>query len=218
MLPPLLAVDFDGTVSESDMLVRVVRTFGAPRVVEEAEALLDARKIGLHEVIRREMSTVKVPLAEPLAMVLRETRIRRGFSGLVTLAESRGWRFLVISSGFSELIQPVLEQAGLAHVELVANRLSPEPSGWEAHFAPTPICDVCREPCKRSLLEVEHGPLAARPFAYVGDGVSDRCPAELAEPAFARTGLARFLDRRAKAYHAFDDFESVAATLAARWP
>jgi 2-hydroxy-3-keto-5-methylthiopentenyl-1-phosphate phosphatase len=53
------------------------------------------------------------------------------------------------------------------------------------------------------------------PFAYVGDGVSDRCVSLAAERVFARAGLARWLDGRGVPYEGFADLHDVRRALAA---
>ncbi len=50
-------------------------------------------------------------------------------------------------------------------------------------------------------------------FAFVGDGVSDRCIALAANRVFARAGLATWLDRQGVPYEPFEDFFDVAAAL-----
>jgi 2-hydroxy-3-keto-5-methylthiopentenyl-1-phosphate phosphatase len=52
-------------------------------------------------------------------------------------------------------------------------------------------------------------------FAYVGDGVSDRCVSLAAERRFARRSLAVWLDERGVAYEPFDDLHAVRSALAA---
>ena len=60
---------------------------------------------------------------------------------------------LIISSGFHELIEPVLEHEGLFDaVELRANSVEPRPDGWRAHFRVAGRCEACGEPCKRADL------------------------------------------------------------------
>ena len=50
-------------------------------------------------------------------------------------------------------------------------------------------------------------------FAYVGDGVSDRCVSLAADRVFARDGLASWLDRRGARYEPFEDLSDVLAAL-----
>jgi len=103
-------VDFDGTITEQDLLDEIARTFGDPEVYAELDAGLDERRLTLHEVLRREFEPVRAPLAEVVAWVLEHATIRPGFAELVGLARGWGWRLVVLSSGFRELIE---RQAGV---------------------------------------------------------------------------------------------------------
>ena len=66
---------------------------------------------------------------------------------------------------------------------------------------------MCGERCKRVAVA------ALEAFAYVGDGVSDRCVALAAERRFARAGLATWLDEQGVAYEPFDDLFDVLRAL-----
>jgi len=195
-----LVIDWDGTVTEVDGLHLVLLEFGDVGVYERAEEEL-GRSLTLHEVIALEFQTVRAPLAEVVAWVRENVSIRAGFAELVA-----AYRPLVVSSGFHELIEPVLEREGV-EVEVLANRLDPRPEGWLSLFRRQAVCEVCRQQCKR-------GDVAATgPFVYVGDGFSDRCVAELATRVFARDGLATYLAERGVPYESFGDFRDVHRAL-----
>lgn len=196
-----LVVDWDGTVTEVDGLHLVLLEFGGEGIYDSAEARL-GRELTLNEVIALEFRSVRAPLAEVVAWVRENVRVRDGFG-----AFARNRRPLIVSSGFHELIDPVLEREGL-ELEVVANRLDPRPDGWRAVFRSAEPCPVCGEPCKRA----DVGGLDA--FVYVGDGVSDRCVADVATRVFARDGLAEYLDTRDVPYESFTDFDDLVATLA----
>ena len=200
-------VDFDGTVTEHDLLDRIAQTFGDPRVYAEVDAGLDQSRLTLHEVLRREFEPVRAPLPEVVDWVLAHASLRPGFRELVELARERGWRLVVLSSGFHETIEPVLRREGV-EARVVANHVAADAAGWRAEFAPGATCEVCGERCKRAAV----GGLG--PFAYVGDGVSDRCVSLAAERRFARDGLARWLDREGVPYESFGDLHDVLAALA----
>ena len=202
-----IVVDFDGTVTEQDLLDQIAETFGDPEVYREVDEGLDERRLTLHEVLRREFEPVRAPLADVVDWVLAEVRMRPGFGELVELAQASGWRLVVLSSGFRELIEPVLARAGLGDVELLANSVDPDPSGWRVRFRDEAACAVCGEPCKRSAVNALSG---AGQLVYVGDGYSDRCAAEAADLVFARRGLAAYFTARGVSFEPFDDFFQVA--------
>jgi 2-hydroxy-3-keto-5-methylthiopentenyl-1-phosphate phosphatase len=209
-LSRILVVDFDGTVTETDLLDTIASRFGDPVVYQEVEDGLDEGWMPLRDVITREFEPVRKPLTEVVEWELENVRIRPGFQELVRLAHERGWRFVIVSSGFHELIEPILEREGV-EVELHANRVDPDPAGWRVLWQYEEDCDACGESCKRSVV---------REFArddeivYIGDGYSDRCAAEASDRVFATRGLARYLDERGLPYERFDDFHEIAARLA----
>jgi len=195
-----LVVDWDGTVTEVDGLHLVLLEFGDAGVYERAEKEL-GRSLTLHEVIALEFQTIRAPLAEVVAWVRENVTIRAGFVELVA-----AHRPLVVSSGFHELIEPVLAREGI-EVEVLANRLDARPEGWRSLFRPQAVCEVCGQQCKRADVA------GAAPFVYVGDGFSDRCVAELATRVFARDGLAIYLAERGVPFEPFHDFYDVAVAL-----
>jgi 2-hydroxy-3-keto-5-methylthiopentenyl-1-phosphate phosphatase len=206
-----LVVDFDGTITEQDLLDEIAQTFGDEEVYREVDEGLDDRSLTLNEVIRREFEPVRAPLGEVQNWVLENVGVRPGFRELVELARARGWRFVIVSSGFRELIEPVLEREGLAGIELLSNSIDPDPRGWKVRFRVSEACEVCGQPCKRATAAA----LAdGRELVYVGDGYSDRCAAESADLVFARRGLASYLEERGVPFERFEDFHSVARRLA----
>ena len=195
-----VVLDWDGTVTEVDGLDLALLEFGDEHVYEEHEARL-GRELTLHEVIASEFRTVRAPLEEVVAWVRENVRVRAGF---VSFARER--RPLIVSSGFHELIEPVLEREGL-ELEVRANQLDPRPEGWRVLFRDEAACSVCGEPCKRSAVATLDG------FAYVGDGISDRCVALAATRVFARAGLADYLAAEGVPFESFEDFNDVSGSL-----
>jgi 2,3-diketo-5-methylthio-1-phosphopentane phosphatase len=190
-----LVLDFDGTVTERDTLDLVLERFGDAGVYERAEAELDAGRMTLNEVIAAEFACVTTPLDEVVAYLLEHARFRPGFAEL-----ARTRRPLIVSSGFHELIEPLLEREGvLDAVELRANRVEARPDGWVVRFRVAEQCDECGEPCKRA--DLPEGEIV-----YAGDGHSDYCAALAADRVYATGSLARYLDDRGVPYEPLTDF------------
>jgi 2-hydroxy-3-keto-5-methylthiopentenyl-1-phosphate phosphatase len=177
----------------------VLERFGDREVYERAEEELEAGRMTLNEVIATEFAAVTAPLDEVVAHVLERARVRPGFAEL-----ARARHPLVVSSGFHEIIEPVLEREGvLGDVELRANRVEARSDGWVVDFRVRDACGECGEPCKRS--DLPEGEVV-----YAGDGHSDYCAALAADRVFATGGLARWLDLRGVAYTPLTDFHALA--------
>jgi 2-hydroxy-3-keto-5-methylthiopentenyl-1-phosphate phosphatase len=204
-MPAPLVLDWDGTVTDVDILNVVITTFGDERIYEQTEGEL-GRRLTLNEVIAIETETVTAQLGDVVAWVREHARVRPGLGEL-----AGAYHPVIVSSGFHELIEPVLAREGVA-LEVRANRLDPRPEGWRALFRSDEPCPVCGEPCKRADVA------GLGPFTYVGDGFSDRCVALAASRVFARDGLADYLAARDVPFEPFDDLYDVARGLDAGEP
>lgn len=197
-----VVVDWDGTVTEVDGLHLVLEEFGDAGIYHEAEERL-GRRLTLHEVISLEFGTVRAPLEDVVRWTVENVVVRRGFADFV-----RRHKPLVVSSGFHELIEPVLEREGV-EVDLRANRIDADPAGWRIRYRNDVPCPVCGEPCKRRDVASQGA------FAYVGDGYSDRCVSLAATRVYARDGLADYLQALGRPFEPFTDFVDLSARLAA---
>ena len=107
-------VDFDGTITEQDLLDRIAQTFGDPEVYREVDEGLDERRLSLHEVLRREFEPVRAPLEEVVAWVLEHATIRTGFhippaQALSCTRRAKRW----VSPGFTKAVMS--RATGLSH-------------------------------------------------------------------------------------------------------
>jgi 2-hydroxy-3-keto-5-methylthiopentenyl-1-phosphate phosphatase len=148
-----------------------------------------------------EFATVDAPLDEVVAWLVDNVRVR---PGLAELAER--YEPLVLSSGFEQLIVPILAREGV-ELDVRANRIDPQPGGWRVVWRDSSTCEVCGDACKR-------GGLPPGEVVFVGDGYSDRCAALAAARVFARDGLAEYLAEQGVAFEPFDDLRDVATALA----
>ena len=197
-----LVLDWDGTVTERDTLDLVLQEFGDTGVYERVEAELDAGTMTLNDVIAAEFATVTAPLDEVVRHVVEHARVRPGFAEL-----ARARHPLIVSSGFRELIEPVLQREGVREaVELRANSVEARPDGWRVDFRVAELCDECGEACKRA--DLPDGDVA-----YAGDSHSDYCASLAATQVFATGNLARWLERRGVAFAPLTDFYSLASEL-----
>jgi 2-hydroxy-3-keto-5-methylthiopentenyl-1-phosphate phosphatase len=178
----------------------LIEEFGDREVYAATERALE-NGMSLHDVIAVEMGTLTVPLEHAVAWVRERVTVRPGFS---TFAEEH--EPVILSSGFTELIEPVLEREGVS-LEVHANQLDTSDGTWRPVWRDEAQCAECGEACKRGGLP------SGSPVIYVGDGFSDHCAALGADRVFARDGLARYLDRKGVSYEPFEDFAQLGAAL-----
>jgi HAD superfamily phosphoserine phosphatase-like hydrolase len=196
-----VVLDWDGTVTEEDTLHLLLLEFGARDVYEHVERELHDGRMSYRELMETEMRTIRVPLETARDWLLERARIRPGLNELAAAHD-----IAILSSGFAELIEPLLAREGV-HAEVAANRLDAREDGWRIRWRDEAECTECGDLCKRGGLP-RNGPVV-----YVGDGYSDRCAALAADRVFARDGLAHYLERRGVPFEPFDDLRDVARSL-----
>lgn len=194
-----LVLDWDGTCTEVDGLHMILERFGDRAVFERMEGEL-GEGLTLHQVIAAEFATVKLSLPDAVDWIRANVTLRAGFHEL-----AGRHRPVIVSGGFCELIEPVLEREGV-QLDVLANTLEARPDGWRPVWRDETICATCGEPCKR-------GALAGEPYVYAGDGYSDRCAALAAARVFARDGLATWCREQGISYEPFDDLRDILAAL-----
>ncbi len=195
-----LVLDWDGTVTERDSLWMVLDAFGDPEVFASVEGALAEGRLSFRDVMELEFATVTAPLDEVVAFLGRDATIRPGFAEL-----ARDQAPLILSSGFHELIEPLLAREGV-ELDVRANRLDVRADGWRVVWRDPEPCPVCGDVCKRRTLP-------PGPLAYAGDGYSDRCAALAADRVFARAGLADWLAQEHVPFELFADLHDVASAL-----
>lgn len=195
-----VVLDWDGTATTVDTLWISLERFGDRDIFHRVEGRLVRGEISYRDLMELELSTMRATLEEVNAWLRDRVQMRAGFHEL-----AMRYNPLVLSSGFEELIRPLLARERV-ELELVANRVEPRPDGWRVLWRDSTPCPVCGDLCKRRSLP-------AGPVVYIGDGYSDRCAALAAERVFARAGLAEYLAERRVPFEPFDDLHEVAAAL-----
>jgi 2-hydroxy-3-keto-5-methylthiopentenyl-1-phosphate phosphatase len=209
--PLLIACDFDGTITQRDTLHVIVEYYGQQGLWDRLTPRLRVGEITVEQAMQEEFAAVRATPEQVREVVREHAPIRAGFGEFVAWCEEREHRFVVFSNGFRSVIDPVLDDAGLGHLEVVAHDAHFSPAGcelvWGARGA---RCAQCGRPCKRE-------PLRARwrgeRLVYVGDGISDRCVSLLADVVFARDGLREHLTEIDVPFEPFETFHDVRRVL-----
>ncbi|MCW2974549.1 MAG: hypothetical protein JWN72_2822 [Thermoleophilia bacterium] len=215
----LIICDFDGTVSARDTNSHLARHF-APEASAALEGRLAARELSVRQVLQREFEGVTATLDEVLELALT-IPLRAGFGEFLDAAHAGGHDVVLLSSGFRQVIEPMLEHGGVGgRVPLIANDIdfTGTAAGADITWRDLPTCPTCNEACKRHEVgemrhEIRRGGARAHLVVFVGDGFSDRCGADVADRIFARDSLASWLDGQGVAWEAWDDFHDISEAL-----
>lgn len=195
-----------------DTLHVIVETYGVRELWDEIEPRLRSGEITIEEAMQKEFASVRATADEVRQLVLRAAPIRPGFAEFIRWIEEREHEVLVISAGFRSVVEAMLADAGLAHLPVRANEANFTPEGSTIEWSERgELCLLCNRRCKRHDLRTRM-PEGA-PLVYVGDGISDRCAALMADRVYARDGLAEYLSELGAPYVPFDDFAEILADL-----
>lgn len=207
----LIACDFDGTITQRDTLHLIVEEYGTRGLWETIEPRLRSGEVTLEDAMQEEFATVRATPEQIVALVLREAGIRPGLADLVRWSRAEGHRFIVFSSGFRTVIRAALEHWGLDDLEVVSHDALFTTQGCTLVWSDRgEACVECGRRCKRHDLRAR---LRGERLVYIGDGISDRCGAGMADLVFARAHLARDLSAAGVPFVPFDDFVQVREAL-----
>jgi 2-hydroxy-3-keto-5-methylthiopentenyl-1-phosphate phosphatase len=205
--------DFDGTITARDTLVFLGHRLGAgPSVQRANERLLHAGRMTLRGCIEADMRGIRAPFTEAARLLRAHVPLDPSFPRFARWCAARGVRLTVLSGGFREIVGLYLPPAEFPGLEIRANRLLTDGrAGWRCVFRD-------RSPFghdkARALREARR---RGRHAVFIGDGLSDHAPAEVADEVFAKNGLAAWCRERGIRHREMAGFDAVLASLAARF-
>jgi 2,3-diketo-5-methylthio-1-phosphopentane phosphatase len=206
--PLALLLDFDNTITSGDVLDLVIERYSATDRWRQWETAWRNDRISTHECLAHQIGDLRVTLDE-LIRFTDEIRIDDAFAPLLSWAGANDIETSIASDNFDVVIEAMLRRRGLPDVPIYANRLTFSGDRPRAHFPfRDPTCDRCAN-CKAQHLRR----IAGRTRVFVGDGLSDICPAKAADVVFAKDSLAAYLDSVSRPYLAFRSLADVLESL-----
>lgn len=204
--------DFDGTVTIEEVSVALLKRYSGREWEEADRALLDGRT-SLRETMSREFRLLRAPRAK-LEDFARTVHLRGGFRELVEEARARGAPLVILSEGLDFYIKAFLDFHGIG-VEFRTNHAVFTRNGiCVEHPFESNECDHCGTCKKEQLLQFRR---AGYTTVYIGDGISDRCPARYADLLLARNGLLDYCQNEGIKCVPYGDFYDVLRVLRSRF-
>jgi HAD superfamily phosphoserine phosphatase-like hydrolase len=207
-MPRAFLCDFDGTVSPSDIGAAFVRAFSVGEE-RERERLLKrwvAGEIGHRQLTEAECELLRVSEAQAGAFA-RDFALDPHFPSFAERTRARGDAVVVVSEGFDFYIADLLARAGLADLPRAANRARFVDGRVVPEFPfAAGGCGACGN-CKAVHVREWRG--RGYHTVFIGDGLSDRCGARVADSVMARGQLLAWCRREGIEASAFESFSDV---------
>lgn len=211
--PIRIFCDFDGTISTKDIGYDLFDRFGE-QTPWHGDLL--AGRIGIREYWRGVAGTLRAPLTDDLLdPYLLSVPIDPAVRDLLALVRRQGIPFTILSDGLSVYVHRYLELHGVdtAGLPIICNRAGLDQEGrLKVEFPYS--ADGCECPsavCKRNVVLASAGPDDR--VIYIGDGLSDFCPAECADVIFAKGSLAAYCNRNGLPHHSWKRMHEVVRDL-----
>ena len=205
-----MALDFDGTVTELDVVDALLVAYAQGREWIEAEKAWSRGEISSASCLERQLGGVKISPKE-LAEFLKTVPLDPGFLALQKYLKRSRVPLIVLSDGFDLLIRNFFDLHGVRGVAFRSNALTHAASRLVPTFPHlAKSCGRCAH-CKRSsIAEIRS---RVRRVIFVGDGLSDTCGAAAAHVVFAKGTLARFCEDKNIPYRPYRNLIDVLEAL-----
>ena len=179
-------VDFDGTITLKDTCVAMTEAFAGDSW-QELDAMWQKKEISTQECATRTFQLFNADLAD-LRKVLDNIRIDSCFGQFIDYCRDNSYPVYILSDGYDFNIEHIMTKHGY-QLPYYANHLVYD-EGFQIHCTyHNDACGQCGT-CKKSLLE-SLTPLGYQ-TVYIGDGLSDTCPAAVCDLVFAKGSLLRY--------------------------
>ena len=178
--------DFDNTITTFDVLDAIIEQFSVDREWMAYEEAWRAGDIGSKECLEGQLRSIRCTresLAEYLSTIALDTHFKR----LLSLLQETGIRPVILSDSFTFFIASILRNNDVKGISVYANRLRFYEDRLIPSFPHTNhLCSHCAH-CKTN--NFSSAGAAEKSIIYIGDGLSDVCPAQHADLVFAKSTL-----------------------------
>jgi len=216
MIRPIIFCDFDGTITNQDNIIHIMKKFDPPGWNTIKDHIL-SQKLSIQEGVKQMFSMLPSTLKnEVISFVLKEAQIREGFDEFVAYTKKHKIPLFIVSGGIDFFVQPLLEGygpfAGIYCNEAdftVDNIKINFPHGCDPYCS-SQGCGCCKPSIMRTLLTAESTSIV------IGDSITDLEAAKLADIVIARDFLIERCEELNLPFQTFENFHDVISILETR--
>ena len=198
--------DFDNTMTPFDVLDDIIEKFSINRDWVVFENAWQKGEIGSRECLKWQMRSVRATKTK-LSRYLDKIRLDGNFQDLLKFLKRKGAETAILSDSFSFFIERILRNNGVRGIKLYSNSLRFSKNKVIPAFPHTDkSCSHCAN-CKK--MHISKLGRRGRTNIYIGDGLSDICPAEYSDIVFAKGSLQEHFTKTKKEFIPFKNLNDV---------
>lgn len=201
--------DFDNTITPFDVLDNIIERFSINNEWKKAEKEWKDGLIGSKECLRKQLSCVRISKND-LKRYLKRIKIDPNFSKILLLLKEKKIKPVILSDNFSFIINYILRNNGYFGIKLYSNKLKLSKNMLIPSFPhinnSCPRCGHCK---RNNLLKNSF----RDKIIYIGDGLSDICPAKASDIVFAKASLQKHFKKINKKHFAISNLSQVYTIL-----
>ncbi|HPO54640.1 MAG TPA: MtnX-like HAD-IB family phosphatase [Ignavibacteriaceae bacterium] len=201
-------IDFDGTITLKDVGASMFLNFGDMEKIGPVVNRIDAGEISGSEGWKELFKLLPAVPKKELDDFIETMEIDPSFHEFVQYLRENKIEFYVLSDGFDYYIERIFEKEKIKGIKYFSNKLFYSDNADMKTDYPyrDEECRDCAN-CKRNHLLMYSGD--DEYTIYVGNGSSDRCPAQYCDFIFAKETLLKFCEKEKIPYSQFETFSDV---------
>ncbi|WP_110111647.1 2-hydroxy-3-keto-5-methylthiopentenyl-1-phosphate phosphatase [Bacillus sp. CGMCC 1.16541] len=200
--------DFDGTITNSDNIIAIMKQFAPPEWDAIKEDVL-AQRVSIQEGVGKMFSLLPSDLKEEIiSFILSHAKIREGFSEFVQFTKDHNLPLYIVSGGIDFFVHPLLgDQVKKEHIYCNESDFSKERIVIQWPHTCDDQCDndcgCCKPTLIRTLAEKEDFTI------MIGDSITDLQAAKMVDAVIARDFLIEKCEELNIPYKPFETFYDV---------
>lgn len=209
---PIIFCDFDGTITESDNIVSIMKHFAPPEWEKLKDGVLN-QTISVQEGVGKMFSLLPSTLKEDIIQYVKKIgKLRAGFSEFVTFTTEQKIPLYIVSGGIDFFVHPILENyLDKKHIYCNAGDFSNDTINILWPYTCDEHCSNNCGCCKPSILRQFDGEKYEK--IVIGDSITDLQAAKFADYVYARDFLIQKCEELQIPYTPFENFTEIIQDL-----
>lgn len=201
-------VDFDGTITREDVGASFFIEFGDQKSVNAVIDDIINKTISGQEGWNKLFASLRKVSCDEYSSFVNKFEIDSTFHSFINSCEENLFDVIILSDGFDLYMNNILKREGLERIKFYSNHLAQIENGDFNYSFPygDEDCISCAN-CKRNHV-INHS--SDDDFTvFIGNGVSDQCPAQYCDFIFAKDSLLKFCEKERISYFPYSNFNQV---------